>query len=139
MDMKQRSLALACILMTAAAPAAACDLDITVRGAKDGTIYAQVFGDAATFTKAIGGLVAFTLAPHGTTEIAIKSLPAGRYAVAAFEDRNGNGKLDKSLLGIPQEPYGFSRDATGTLGPPGFDQAAVECGKDPVAVTITLR
>jgi uncharacterized protein (DUF2141 family) len=30
------------------------------------------------------------------------------------------------FLGIPKEPYGFSRDARGKFGPPGFEDAAIE-------------
>lgn len=35
-------------------------------------------------------------------------LPAGRYAVAVYVDRNRNGKLDLGMFSIPSEPYGFS-------------------------------
>lgn len=35
----------------------------------------------------------------------------GGYAVAAFQDVNGNGRLDRTGLGLPLEPYGFSGDA----------------------------
>ena len=52
--------------------------------------------------------------------------PAGEYEVAyiegAYQDRNGNGKMDSSWLGLPLEPYGFSRDATPRLSKPGFDR-----------------
>ena len=47
------------------------------------------------------------------------NLPAGRYAVAAFHDENGNEKLDRAWSGMPQEPYGFSNGVRGSiLGPP---------------------
>jgi uncharacterized protein (DUF2141 family) len=32
----------------------------------------------------------------------------GAYAVAAFQDTNGNGRLDRTGLGLPLEPFGFS-------------------------------
>lgn len=35
-------------------------------------------------------------------------VPAGRWAVSAFEDSNGNGRLDKGAFG-PEEPSGFWR------------------------------
>lgn len=137
---------LTCAAIVAARPSAACELDITIAGGSGkATLFAQVFGDSASFDKATnssetgGGLVAYTLAPRSTTRIALLALPAGRYAVAAFEDTSGSGKLRKSLAGIPEDPYGFSQDATGILGPPSFDQAAVDCGNDPVSITIHLR
>lgn len=47
-------------------------------------------------------------------------LSAGKYAISGFHDINGNEKLDTNLVGIPDEPYGFSNDARGTFGKPDF-------------------
>jgi len=57
----------------------------------------------------------------GVTTVMLKDLPPGRYAIESFQDINGNGKMDKSWLGLPLEPYGFSRDAKPFLSKPGFD------------------
>ncbi|MFM9985948.1 MAG: DUF2141 domain-containing protein [Flavobacteriales bacterium] len=35
-------------------------------------------------------------------------MPYGMYAIAVFNDMNGNNLLDKNLLGMPAEGYGFS-------------------------------
>jgi len=51
------------------------------------------------------------------------NLPYGEYAIAVFHDSNNNGKLDKNLLGIPKEGYGFSNNATATFGSPHFNEA----------------
>lgn len=48
-------------------------------------------------------------------------LEAGSYAVAAFHDINGNEKLDRKWSGFPAEPYGFSNNVRGTMGPPDFE------------------
>lgn len=50
-------------------------------------------------------------------------VPAGTYAVACFHDANKNGKLDKGIFGIPQEGVCASNGATGTFGPPSFQDA----------------
>ncbi len=56
-----------------------------------------------------------------------------------MHDANGNGKLDSNMMGIPKEGFGFSNDATGSFGPPGFDEAKFNLtGKDQVVV-ITLK
>jgi uncharacterized protein (DUF2141 family) len=52
-------------------------------------------------------------------------VPPGQYVIAAFHDRDGNKKLNASLLGLPSEPYGFSRDARGSLGAPKFEDAII--------------
>jgi uncharacterized protein (DUF2141 family) len=57
--------------------------------------------------------------------LVFRGLPAGTYAVAAFHDENGNGKLDRNLLGMPIEPFGFSRDAAANFGPPKFADAVL--------------
>lgn len=40
------------------------------------------------------------------------NLPNGNYVVAVIHDENNNGVLDKNILGIPKEGYGFSGTAT---------------------------
>jgi uncharacterized protein (DUF2141 family) len=61
----------------------------------------------------------------GTTTVTLSDLPDGDYAVSLFVDANGNGRLDTNALGAPTEPYGFSNDASGSYGPPSFDQARI--------------
>lgn len=56
--------------------------------------------------------------------ISLGDLPAGHYAVKLFQDENDNGQIDKSVIGIPTEPYGFSNNG-GTYGQPSFDEAKV--------------
>lgn len=69
----------------------------------------------------------------------ISDLPPGKYAVAAYVDKNRNGKQDKNLLGVPKEIYGFSNDVRGTFGPPDFSAAAFEIGENSVTKTIHLH
>ena len=62
----------------------------------------------------------------GETVVALRDIPAGTWAVLAYQDENENGELDRNFIGIPNENYGFSRDAASKFGPPGFDDAAIE-------------
>jgi len=39
-----------------------------------------------------------------------KDVPAGKYAIAAFQDENAEGKLSKNMFGVPKEPRGFSKN-----------------------------
>lgn len=48
-----------------------------------------------------------------------------RLAISAFQDRNDNASLDKNVLGIPTERYGFSNNPKRGYGPPKFEQAVV--------------
>lgn len=45
-------------------------------------------------------------------------------AISVFHDENENETLDRNLLGIPSERYGFSRGARSQSGPPPFAEAA---------------
>lgn len=54
----------------------------------------------------------------------LSTLPPGKYAAAVFHDKNGNGKMDKSILGIPKEKYAFSRNARARFGPPSWEKAS---------------
>jgi uncharacterized protein (DUF2141 family) len=56
----------------------------------------------------------------------VDSIPAGRYALAVFEDLNNNRKLDKNLTGIPIEPYVFSNNAGSKWTKPTFEDASFE-------------
>jgi uncharacterized protein (DUF2141 family) len=58
----------------------------------------------------------------GETVITLHGLPLGTYAIQTFQDVNANDKMDTSWLGLPLEPFGFSRDATPFLSKPSFDE-----------------
>jgi uncharacterized protein (DUF2141 family) len=55
------------------------------------------------------------------TVITLHNIPPGIYAIQTFQDVNANDKMDTSWLGLPLEPFGFSRDATPFLSKPSFD------------------
>jgi uncharacterized protein (DUF2141 family) len=62
----------------------------------------------------------------GKARVVFEGLPPGGYAVAAYHDENGDGKLDTGFLGIPTEGLASSNDAKGFMGPPSFEKARVE-------------
>lgn len=61
-------------------------------------------------------------ATQGETVITLKGLAPGAYAIEAYQDVNANDKMDKSWIGLPLEPYGFSRNARPVLSKPDFDR-----------------
>jgi len=78
-------------------------------------------------------------ARDGETLVTIRDVPPGTWAVLAYQDENENGQLDRNLIGIPSEDYGFSRDARGRFGPPSFDDAAIPVKDDPTSATVRLH
>jgi uncharacterized protein (DUF2141 family) len=64
----------------------------------------------------------------GKARVVFEGLTPGGYAVAAYHDENGDGRLDTGFLGIPTEGLASSNDAKGFMGPPSFEKAKVEVG-----------
>lgn len=78
-------------------------------------------------------------AREGETTVTVKDVPAGTWAVLAYQDENGNDELDRNFIGMPKEPYGFSRDARGKFGPPAFEDAAITVGETQATATVRLN
>jgi uncharacterized protein (DUF2141 family) len=68
-----------------------------------------------------------------------EEIPPGRHAIAVIHDENMNGLLDTNMIGVPSEGYGFSNDATGSLGPPPFDAASFAYDGRNLEMTIKLN
>jgi uncharacterized protein (DUF2141 family) len=66
-------------------------------------------------------------------------LPPGEYAISLFHDVNDNETLDKSSLGFPTEPYGFSNNALGSFGPPPFKKAKFYFNGNPKEMAIKVN
>ncbi len=114
-------------------------LDLATRE-PGGRIAVAVYRNADAFRRSENPIASRMVARTGAvTTVVIPGLPAGRYAVAAFHDADGNGDLTLWPFGLPKEAYGFSRDARGRFGPPGFDQAAFDLPASGVRQAIALR
>jgi uncharacterized protein (DUF2141 family) len=59
-------------------------------------------------------------AEAGETVVTLRGIRPGTYAVEAYQDINANDKMDTSWIGLPEEPFGFSRDASPHLHKPRF-------------------
>jgi len=61
-------------------------------------------------------------AVEGETVVTLRDVPPGTYAIVTYQDLNSNDKMDLTWLGLPLEPYGFSRDAKPVLSKPQFSK-----------------
>jgi uncharacterized protein (DUF2141 family) len=57
----------------------------------------------------------------------LRDVAPARYAIAAYQDLDGSGSMERSKLGLPLEPYAFSNDA-GRVRKPTFEAAEVTVG-----------
>lgn len=105
------------------------NLVVIVRGLRSdqGRVSAGLYASAETFMQD-GREAATCSVPirDGVARCVFENVPPGRYAVGLMHDEDVDGEFDSGFLGIPEEGYGFSRDARGTFGPPSFDSAAFE-------------
>ena len=60
------------------------------------------------------------------TELALRVPDPGRYVIAAFQDLNGNGELDRNFFGVPTEPYGFAKLPPTKWRSPSFQEVATQ-------------
>lgn len=65
-----------------------------------------------------------TVATSAAHTLRFDGLPSGDYALALIHDENSNGRLD-TVMGIPREGFGFSRNPVIRFGPPKFSQASI--------------
>ena len=133
------ALALLALLATGASvPGGAIEVAVTNVDQAKGRVHVDICS-ATLFLGSDCRYSAEAPAVRGTTLVTVPGVPAGRYAVQAFQDVNGNGKLDRGLFGVPKEPIGISRDAPIHFGPPRWQDAAFDHGAGPQRVTLKLR
>jgi uncharacterized protein (DUF2141 family) len=78
-------------------------------------------------------------AKAGETVITLTGVAPGDYAVETYQDVNANEKMDQNWIGLPLEPYGFSRDAKPFLSRPGFDDVKVTLTAGENSQTVHLQ
>jgi len=74
-----------------------------------------------------------------SVSVTFPAFPYGTYAIKVFQDLNGDGKMKTGFFGAPEEPWGFSNDATGIMGPADFSDAKFELDAPELELTIHLK
>jgi uncharacterized protein (DUF2141 family) len=126
--------------LVAPGPAAAAQLTVTVNGLRNanGNIELSIYNDASQWPDhptpdhhqkkpAAAGSVTFTF-----------DLPPGTYAAAGYHDENGNGKFDKTMLGLPEEGYTLSNNAKPFLSAPAWEKVNFQLPASGASVTMTM-
>jgi len=71
-------------------------------------------------------------------KVVFTNVPKGVYAVSLIHDENNNRKLETNWIGIPDEGVGVSRNATGTMGPPDFEDASFRVSDKSISLRIRM-
>ena len=135
----------AAALLLTAAPAIAQPADdnkvvLTFEtGARTGMVMVALYDSARAFDGGSAAPVAATaVSASGRVVATFENLPAGDYAVKAFHDVNGDGEMNTNPFGMPVEPYAFSNNAVGNMGPARWDRAHFAVSGE-TAQTISIR
>jgi len=133
-----RHLLLSCALLLAL-PASAATVEVRVTKVAGGKGKVNVaVCDRERFLKQCA-YSASVPAVAGETVVSFKDIPPGTWAVLAYQDENENNELDRNFIGIPSENYGFSRNARGKFGPPGFEDASIEVQGELTVAPVRLK
>ncbi|NUZ04295.1 DUF2141 domain-containing protein [Piscinibacter koreensis] len=144
--MQARSLTLATALGAAlsaatlfsAAPAGAADCaQVEVRNVRpqQGTLMIAAYADAASFDKKPAASLALP-AGDATQTFPLCGLTGAEVALTLYQDLNGNGKLDRSLFGMPSEPWGASGKPA-AMSAPTWDTTHVPLDASPIVVNLS--
>jgi len=120
-----------------------CSLNVAIAGLKSnqGQIRFSLFNSAEGFPgngeQALykGSVSAAEAAPS----FSFDNLQPGTYAVAVFHDVNGDGILNRGLMGIPREGFGFSNNPKILVGAPSFKRAALTVDSSELEICIQLK
>lgn len=116
-------------------------VDVTNLRNSKGVIRACMTNDPDRFPRCRDDAQSYrVVVPAGeTAQLHFRNVAPGTYAIALLHDENENGRADRALSMIPREGFGFSLDAPVRMGPPDFEDAAIEVGTSNQHHTIKMR
>lgn len=126
------------VLLCLAKTVAAYDMAVVVNGVAvgQGRIYVGLFNDSAEFPDGRQAAGHFLEGDRESVRVIFTDLPEGAVAIAVFQDKNLNEKLDTNFLGIPTERYGFSGKQS--FGKPSFDDARVMVASENQRIVVNM-
>ena len=98
-------------------------LTLTITGliSETAPIIMSFYVKEATFLEKKAQLRTYRFVPMGyTITVKVNDLDFGIYAIAAYQDVNSSGQIDRNFLGIPKEPYAFSNNIRPKAAAPKF-------------------
>jgi uncharacterized protein (DUF2141 family) len=120
---------------------AAAKLEVAFTGieVQKGAVMFGVYDSEDAYNKGVSMNGARVIADKADVATIIEGLPAGRYAIKAFHDVDGDGKMGSNPFGMPTEPFAFSNDAKGAMGPAKWNDAAFDLKSGTTKISITIK
>ena len=101
------------------------------------TLYAD---DSSRFLARRGSLyVGRIQARAPTTRVCIHLPGTGVYAIAVYHDEDGNRRINRSGIGMPQEGFGFSNNPRTLLSVPSFRSVRINVPRTNMRTSVRLR
>ena len=116
------------------------DLNITIKNIEktEGYLKIAIYNDAENFLEKDNALKTYNVkVTKQTSTFTIKDLPKGEYAVAVYHDENSDKQCNRNFLGIPSEPYGFSKNFVPIFNKPSFEDCKIDLN-DSTSIKIEL-
>ena len=111
-------------------------IEITEVLPNQGKIIMAIFNSKNGYKKKIP-YKALTIDSTSTTLWVDEILPNGEYVISMFQDKNGNGKLDTYIFGIPKEPIGITNYFKKGI-PGGFNKLKIQINEDKMIIKINM-
>lgn len=107
--------------------AASLTVSFTGIETQEGAVMGVLF-DSEDAYNGKGAPVRQIMIPADKAEVAtlLAGLKPGRYAIKSFHDIDGDTKMTTNPFGMPTEPFAFSNNAVGNMGPAKWADAAFE-------------
>ncbi|WP_221394418.1 DUF2141 domain-containing protein [Dyadobacter sp. NIV53] len=120
-------------------PTATLQVQITNVKNGNGKIWIALFRPDEKFGTNKPGIAKIISVTSADDQTATFELAPGRYALAMYHDLNGNDLMDRNFVGIPKEPYGFSKNFRPRFSAPSFEDCAFELlpGGKTISVKLT--
>ena len=112
--------------------------DLLLQGQSAGICGRGMYDSAGAFLKQPVRAAQAQADKAGTT-LVFHDVAPDDYGVAVFHDANGNGRMDKNLMGTPTRPIAFSNNVQGRIGPPAFDAVKLAVQTAGLDTSVTLR
>ncbi|HTU11168.1 MAG TPA: DUF2141 domain-containing protein [Allosphingosinicella sp.] len=104
-----------------------------------GAIMIALFDSEAGWTGNRPVRTAMVPVSGASAEAVFAGLPPGRYGAKVFHDVNGDQRLNSNPFGIPIEPFAFSNNAHGSMGPARWADAAFDLAAGASRHAITVQ
>jgi uncharacterized protein (DUF2141 family) len=107
----------------------------------EGYVEVSLFNEQKKFLKKGGAWQKkrVKVSPDKPIRVVFENVPFGTYAAAGYHDVNGNAKFDRNLVGLPKEPYVFSRKFRKKIRKPRFKEVHFNFEDSPFELEVELQ